>query len=100
MDKFDQLLDHYNHAVIEYWKGRCPPTKIDEAKAALKAHCAPTEATPRKPDGYAVVMDDKASAPRGYWFVACYTDRWLADQVAEKTKSRVETIQFAAPERS
>ncbi len=50
-------------------------------------------------DGYAVKLPDSTSAPRGYWFVGCYTERQMADQVARKVSAGavVVPIFFAPP---
>lgn len=49
------------------------------------------------PDGYAVVMPDPKSAPRGYWFVAAYTDRACADELcAKQSGCSVRPFVFAA----
>lgn len=55
---------------------------------------SPTEA---EPDGYAVILDDKASAPKGFWFVGCYTTKEAAASVAMKGKQggMVVPIYFA-----
>ena len=55
----------------------------------------PEALKPDGPDGYAVVMDDKTSAPRGYWFTACYVRREPAEMVCKDThSSRVVPIKF------
>lgn len=50
-----------------------------------------------KPDGYAVVLDDKSS-PAGYWFAYAYIDVATAEKAASLTKGRVAPIYFAPPE--
>jgi hypothetical protein len=50
----------------------------------------------REPDGYAVLIDDKASSPKGYWFAYAYIDRGTAEKSAAVTKGRVEPIYFAS----
>lgn len=49
-------------------------------------------------DGYAVVIDDKDSAPAGYWFVSTFTARDLAESVAKGQKgARVVPVYFGSP---
>lgn len=66
------------------------------------AHYFPSRTSPEEtataPDGYAVVIDDKASAPAGYWFTGCYVTKGTADAVRDSTKSsRVVPIRFLCP---
>lgn len=35
-DKLDQLMDAFNHALWEYWRGRGTPQAVDEARTALR----------------------------------------------------------------
>ena len=52
-----------------------------------------------EPDGYAVLLDDKASSPKGYWFVGCYISKEAAADVVMKGKQggMVVPIYFEAP---
>lgn len=48
-----------------------------------------------EPDGYAVLIDDEASAVDGIWFVGAYVKRETAESVAKRQKARVQPIYFA-----
>jgi hypothetical protein len=52
-----------------------------------------SELTKSKPDGYAVLIDDKSS-PVGFWFAYAYIDRETAEETAKITKGRVQPIYF------
>ena len=84
-------------AVLNEWTDPVSAEAIGTAmKQRLRPLCVEPEALePDGPDGYAVVMDDKTSAPRGYWFTACYVRREPAEMVCKDThSSRVVPIKF------
>lgn len=51
--------------------------------------------TTQEPDGYAVLLDDKASSPKGYWFAYAYIGQAEAERSAGVVKGRVAPIFFA-----
>jgi len=55
----------------------------------------------RSADGFAVVMDDKASAPKGYWFVGVWNDLDTAENIAAKQGKgvRIEPMCFMNKEK-
>lgn len=46
-------------------------------------------------DGFAVVMEDKASSPRGFWFVGAWLDRATADAICAKHGKGCEVKPFS-----
>lgn len=68
-------------------------TRTMVERDALESALSATQ--PSDPDGYAVVLDDKASSPRGYWFAYAYIDEDTAAKTAEQVKGRVQPIFFA-----
>lgn len=86
-DTYDEIMDQI--------EATCPAC-ADKLKVIhdllRKINTLPPEA-PRKPDGYAVVLDDKSS-PVGYWFAYAYIDVATAEKAAGITKGRVAPISF------
>ena len=39
-DRLEGLLDNYYHFIIDWWNGRCPGEKIDQAREAIMAYVA------------------------------------------------------------
>lgn len=62
----------------------------------LRSSAANAARVASEPDGYAVIMDDKASSPRGFWFVGAWLDKATAEDVRSKhgKGTRVEPIYF------
>ena len=46
------------------------------------------------PDGYAVLLHDKNSAPGGFWFVGAYLRREVAEDVANGNGKSAEVRPF------
>jgi hypothetical protein len=69
----------------------CPQARVRGPPQTLEK--VVSELTKSKPDGYAVLIDDKSS-PVGFWFAYAYIDRETAEETAKITKGRVQPIYF------
>ena len=75
----------------------------DDLSKAIANHGADLSASTIEPNGFAVLLDDKTSSPAGFWFVGCYTQRKMAEQVQRKAAAsgRIVPVFFnAAPQPS
>lgn len=97
---------HINDAVITTDSDRYRCTSYEAALQMAKeaydlAKSPPPEErlSRTKPDGYAVLLDDKASSPAGHWFVGIWLSEDAAQNVASKGKqgARVVPMFFAPP---
>lgn len=62
---------------------------------AVRTRSTPSS-TAATPDGYAVLMDDKASAPKGFWFCGIWNSLESAEIYAAKVKGvRIVPMSFA-----
>lgn len=98
-DKFAvPALEAYAAACAEDYPTLAFDLRHTAAATARKLNYAPPSSiAAREPDGYAVLLDDKTSAPNGFWFIGCYITKETADAVATKGKqgARVVPIYFA-----
>lgn len=89
-DKLDQLMDAFNHALWEYWRGRGTPQAVDEARTALRdfLETPRPEVEPNEPCKHRV---ERRGYSRGYdmcWCDGCGKLLWCSDGVIPAGKEK------------
>ena len=76
------------------------PAVLDQFyRKVMETECVQPEGELTTPDGYAVLIDDKASSPTGWWFCGIWIAKDVAEQYASKQPgSRVVPMSFTSRE--